>query len=153
MDRTPLAPRSRCYECPVYRAARSFLEKPHELSLGERAVSVVSSFIELRETNELWEIIVFHDVTAEKLDAALKVAGAAAHELRQPLQVIMILAGLLERDLEGDESLAQHLATLTVSCERMDRIIERMSAITKYRTKEYVDGRKILDLEGSGDKS
>ena len=95
IDRSPLASGSACYTCETYQAKRAFLEKPRELSWGERAFSVVSSFIEMRDTNQLWEVIVFRDVTAEKLDAALRVAGAAAHELRQPLQVIIILAGLL----------------------------------------------------------
>lgn len=114
---------------------------------------MVSSFIELRETNDLWEVIVFHDVTAEKLDAALKVAGAAAHELRQPLQVIIILSALLEKDLSGNEKLQKYLKRLTESCERMDGIIEKMTAITKYKTKKYVSGSNILDIEHSSNKS
>jgi PAS domain S-box-containing protein len=145
--------RTRCRECAVYGAVRAFLEEPREFSLGERSISVVSSFIELRDTNELWEVIVFHDVTAEKLDAALKVAGAAAHELRQPLQVIIILAGLLEKDLKGNASLLKHLEAMTASCERMDGIIKKMTEITKYRTKEYIGGRKILDIEHSSNKN
>ena len=153
IGRAPRAPQSRCYECNLYRAIRAFLEQPRELTINEQAITVVSSFIEFRETNELWEVIVFHDVTAEKLDAALKVAGAAAHELRQPLQVIIILAGLLEQDLSGNEKLQKHLESLAESCERMDGIIKKMTAITKYKTKKYVSGSTILDIEHSSDKS
>ena len=129
-----------------------FLEQPREFSMGDRTITVVSSFIELRETNDLWEVIVFHDVSAEKLDAALKVAGAAAHELRQPLQVIIILAGLLEQDLGGNQKIQKHLDSLAESCERMDRIIRKMTEITKYKTKTYVSGSNILDFEHSSDK-
>jgi len=145
-------PHSPCYACKVYRAARAFLEAPRELTWGERTVSMTSSFIESPETNELWETVVFHDVTAEKLDAALKVAGAAAHELRQPLQAIVILAGLVEDDLNNRPSLEKHLGSIMTSCDRMDNIIEKMSEITRYRTKDYIDGRKILDIEGSANK-
>ena len=152
LDRTPGAPQARCYECSLYRAIRMFLEQPREFSMGDRTITVVSSFIELRETNDLWEVIVFHDVSAEKLDAALKVAGAAAHELRQPLQVIIILAGLLEKDLGGNQKIQKHLDSLAESCERMDRIIRKMTEITKYKTKTYVSGSNILDFEHSSDK-
>lgn len=153
VDRSPTGPRSSCCGCAKYRYARSFLEKPRELTWGERTFTVVSSFIELRETNELWEVIVFHDVTAEKLDAALKVAGAAAHELRQPLQAIVILAGLAGEDQHDHAALDKHLESILTSCDRMDLIIQRMAEIIRYRTKDYVDGRQILDIEQSSDKT
>ncbi len=152
IGRLPLARRSSCYTCETYRTVRAFLEKPCELHWGGRVLSVVSSFIELRDTNELWEVIVFHDVTAEKLDAALKVAGAAAHELRQPLQIIIILAGLLEHALESNKPLKKHVDGLLESCDRMDHIIQKMCEITRYETKEYVGGSKIMDLNHSSVK-
>jgi PAS domain S-box-containing protein len=149
IDRSPLAPRSPCYSCKTFRDVRTFLEKPHELTQGERTFSVVSSFIEFPETNDLWEVVVFHDVTSEKLDAALKVAGAAAHELRQPLQVIMALSSLLETGLGDRKPLKKYLDTLLSSCERMDDIIRQMNEMTRYRTKEYIGGKNILDIEHS----
>lgn len=152
IDRSPLAPSSACYTCETYRRERTFLEKPSELNWGERTFSVVSSFIEMHDTNELWEVIAFRDVTAEKLDAALRVAGAAAHELRQPLQVIVILAGLLEHALEGNVPLQKHVDGLMDNCERMDHIISKMCKLTRYETKEYVDGIKILDFNHSSNK-
>jgi signal transduction histidine kinase len=149
IDRSPLAPRSPCYSCKTFRDVRTFLEKPHELTQGERTFSVVSSFIDFPETNDLWEVVVFHDVTSEKLDAALKVAGAAAHELRQPLQVIMALSSLLEAGLGDRKPLKKYLDTLLSSCERMDDIIRQMNEMTRYRTKEYIGGKNILDIEHS----
>ncbi len=110
---------------------------------------MTSSFVELRATNDLWEVIVFHDVTAEKLDAALKVARAAAHELRQPLQVIVILLGLVEKELNEHLSPEEHLKTIMECCDRMDHIIQRMAQIMKYQTKKYIEGRMILDIEES----
>ena len=149
IDQSPLAPRSPCFACATYRDIRTFLEKRHEVTQGERTFSVVSSFIEFAEINDLWEVVAFHDVTPEKLDAALKVAGAAAHELRQPLQVIMALANLLETGLGDRKPLKKYLDTLLSSCDRMDNIIRQMNEITRYRTKEYIGGKNILDIEHS----
>jgi PAS domain S-box-containing protein len=152
IDRSDFSPRSRCYTCPAYRAARAFLEKPHELQHHERTIAAISSFIELPDVNDLWEVVVFHDVTAEKLDASLKVAGAAAHELRQPLQALVMTAGLLEQELKGDAKLATYLRIFLDGCERIDRIIQQMNEITAYRTKEYIGGTNILDIEHSSKK-
>jgi PAS domain S-box-containing protein len=151
IGRSPFGHRSPCYTCTTFRQVRAFLEKPHEIMHGECTFTVVSSFIEFPETNDLWEIVVFHDVTPEKLDAALKVAGAAAHELRQPLQVIMALASLLEKALGDHKEVRNYLDSLQRSCDRMDHIIRQMSAIIRYRTKEYVGGKNILDIERSAD--
>ncbi len=145
----PFDHRSPCYRCATFRRVRAFLEKPHEAMYGELMFSVVSSFIELPNTNDLWEVIVFHGVTPEKLDAALKVAGAAAHELRQPLQVILALASLLEKELGDHREVKSYLDSLQASCDRMDRIIRQMTAIIRYRTKEYIGGKNILDIERS----
>jgi signal transduction histidine kinase len=149
LDRGPHAPRSRCFDCTVYHTLRGVLERPHELSVGERAITAVSSFIELRETNDLWEVLVFHDAAAEKVDAALKVAGAAAHELRQPLQTVVMLAGPLKKDLAGNDRGQSLLEKLHESCGRMDGIIRQMTEIMRYETKEYVQGSTILDIDHS----
>ncbi len=151
IGRIPFGHRSPCYRCETFRRVRAFLEKPHEAMCGELMFSVVSSFIAFPDTNDLWEVIVFHDVTPEKLDAALKVAGAAAHELRQPLQVILALASLLERELGDHREVKSYLDSLQTSCDRMDRIIRQMTAIIRYRTKEYIGGKNILDIERSSD--
>jgi PAS domain S-box-containing protein len=153
IDRSPMAPRSPCFTCETFHTVKAFLEKPCEMAWDERTLSVVSSFIELPDVNELWEVIAFHDVTMEKLDAALKVSGAVAHELRQPLQAIVILAGLLERRWQNQKSLGKYAESILSSCDRMDRIIQRMTEITRYRTKDYIDGRKILDFENSSRKT
>ncbi|HTF99018.1 MAG TPA: PAS domain S-box protein [Nitrospirota bacterium] len=148
----PFMGRGRCNGCETFQSIRSFLEKPHEVIMGDRSFSVVSSFIEMPDTNDIWEVIMFYDVTAEKLDAALKVAGAAAHELRQPLQTIVILAGLIEKSSTNHGSLEKISNSIMKSCDRMDDIIKKMCEISRYRTKDYIDGFRILDLEHSSKK-
>jgi PAS domain S-box-containing protein len=141
--------RPECYTCTAYLTKKTFLENPREMTWGDRTYSVVSSFIEMWETNELWEIMTFRDVTAAKLDAALKTAGAAAHELRQPLQVVMMLAQYFKKERQGDRAVKEYIDMLESSCSRMDKIIRQMGDITAYRTKEYVEGARILDIDHS----
>jgi PAS domain S-box-containing protein len=140
---------SACFICTAFLKRKAFLEKPRELPWKDRIFSVRSSFLELRGKHASWEIIVFRDVTAEKLDAAVKVAGAAAHELRQPLQVVLLLEALFRRELGGDKTLLPFVDALSTSCRRINTIIQQMGKLASYHTKDYVDGEKILDIDRS----
>jgi signal transduction histidine kinase len=76
-----------------------------------------------------------------------ELAGAAAHELNQPLTSVIGYAALLRRQLADSP---QHLASLQIisdEAERMAEIVRKVGRITKYETKSYVGGAKILDLE------
>jgi PAS domain S-box-containing protein len=88
----------------------------------------------------------------EKQALIAELAGTAAHELNQPLTSVMGYAELLKRKLtrEGAE---YHAADIIVrESERMADIVRKIGKITKYETKSYVGGQRILDLDkASGD--
>jgi signal transduction histidine kinase len=149
---TALSENVSCIQCDQYRNVRPFLEKPKELELGDKIVSVVSSFIEYDSRDEIWEVIVFKDVSKEKLDAVVKLANATAHELRQPMQIISSCIALLGNNIENRE-LSDTLENIKESCYRMDKIIEMISRITKYKTKPYLNNETMLDLDLSSDSS
>lgn len=137
-----------CLDCAQFTRVKEFLEKPKELEIGDKVISVLSTFIELRDTGEIWEVILFRDATFEKLDAVVKLAGATAHEMRQPLQAIVAILTLMRNDPEATGS-HKYLDVIYESCIRMDRIIRNIGHITRYRTKRYVDDRQILDIDES----
>jgi len=143
---------SSCIDCPSFRCMKAFLEKPKELRIGDKTVSVLSSFIEFRDKNEIWEVIVFRDVTAERLDAVMKLASAAAHELRQPLTIIVGAASLLAEELSEAKNVTKYLIMLEESCYRLDDIIKKIGDIAAYRTKQYTEDIRILDIEGSSQR-
>jgi PAS domain S-box-containing protein len=142
-------PSTTCIDCSSYRGVKRFLEQPKELDLGQRSISVASSFIEVRERNEIWEVIVFRDVTAEKTDAVIKLAGGAAHELRQPMQALVSAVSVLKRDALTAETMAQCLEIIRESCVRMDKLVRQLGETAKYRLKPYVGQANILDLDQS----
>jgi PAS domain S-box-containing protein len=86
-------------------------------------------------------------IQGEKQAAMAELAGAAAHELNQPLTSIMTSLAMLRR-LDRDELKRGHVIdTMEQESERMALIIRRLTQITSYTTKNYVGKAKIIDLD------
>jgi PAS domain S-box-containing protein len=83
----------------------------------------------------------------ERMAIVAELAGAAAHELNQPLTSVIGYAELLRRKLEAEPQLASAAGVIIRESERMAEIVRKVGKITKYETKSYVGGAKILDLE------
>lgn len=88
-------------------------------------------------------------IETEKRAAMMEVAGAAAHELNQPLTSVMTSIALLRRRLGGGPDVpAKVMETIELEAERMASIIRRLSKLTEYSTKSYVGTARIIDLDG-----
>ncbi len=83
----------------------------------------------------------------EKQAIVAELAGAAAHELNQPLTSVIGYAELLKRNLDPSTPYYNAANVIMVEAERMAEIVRKVGKITKYETKSYVGGAKILDLE------
>jgi PAS domain S-box-containing protein len=91
--------------------------------------------------------------TREKQALIAELAGAAAHELNQPLTSVINFADLLAKKLEPESPLARAAAVIVNESERMAEIVRKIGKITRYETKSYVGGAKILDLEKASEES
>ncbi len=89
-------------------------------------------------------------IDAEKQRAVTALAGATAHELNQPLTVIVGYAELLLRRAP-DEALKVPLEAIHAQSERMADIVKRISKLTRVETVPYPGERVIADLEKSTD--
>lgn len=88
----------------------------------------------------------------EKQALIAELAGAAAHELNQPLTSVLGYAELIRRRL-GDDSPASSAAAVIVNeAERMAEIVRKIGKITRYETKSYVGAAKIIDLDRSSEE-
>ena len=85
----------------------------------------------------------------ERQAIVAELAGAAAHELNQPLTSVMGYAELLLRRVDKDrDSPAWNAAeVIFAEAERMAEIVRKIGKITKYETKSYVGRARILDLD------
>ena len=82
-----------------------------------------------------------------RLEGVVEMAGAAAHELNNPLFAALGTAKLLMED--GDVSSPQmvDLKTVISNLERVSELTRKMSGITRYASKKYVGDVQIIDIE------
>jgi len=87
----------------------------------------------------------------EKKAFVAELAGAAAHELNQPLTAVMGYADMLARTLDDDSRLKRATNQIVTETERMAEIVRKIGKLTRYESKAYVGDTKIIDIERSMD--
>lgn len=83
----------------------------------------------------------------ERLAGVLEMAGAAAHELNQPLQVAMGACELLGKRIPADDSVQHLIGKLRTEIERMASIGKKIAGISRYEVKDYVGNTRIVDID------
>ncbi len=89
---------------------------------------------------------------SEKQAMIAELAGAAAHELNQPLTSVLGYADLLRRKLTQSDPLFRSVDIIYREAERMAEIVKKIGRITRYETTTYVGKVKIVDIEKATDK-
>ena len=85
----------------------------------------------------------------EKLLSVLELAGAVGHELNNPLQVVLTCTEKLAPPYGDDQRQFRLYSLLKANIEKMIRNIQKIQNITQYATKDYVNGKKIIDIDAS----
>lgn len=88
-------------------------------------------------------------VEAERQKVVVQMAGAAAHELNQPLTVLLGHANLLVRHMEPDNPYRSTFEVIERNTRKISEIVARLGKLARYRTLEYMEGEPILDLHAS----
>lgn len=94
------------------------------------------------------------DIERQQLTAIVELAGASAHEMRQPMTVIQNVLSLMREKVRHSEPMEEEeMRIINEQCDRMNGIIKKMLNITSYKTKEYIKGKTIVDLDESSRKT
>lgn len=125
-------------------------ENSQEIELNQKQLVVRKLTVEHRGTI-YGTMYILHDATNEYLTAAVELAGSAAHELRQPLAILLNLIEMLKDRVRTGEDTSEVLQYMTEQCQRMNEIIERMLKLSRYQRKKYTEDTNILDLETSSE--
>ena len=119
-----------------------------------REIATVGIFSDLRERLRMEERLATAQeklAISEKQVVAIELAGAAAHELNQPLTSVMGYAQIMMRKMEPDSPHFRALETILNESERMAAIVRQLGSLTRYETKSYVGGAQIIDLNRSAE--
>jgi signal transduction histidine kinase len=122
---------------------------------GETAVGSVGIFTDLREKMRMEQRLqqAQEQLLAQERQAIVaELAGAAAHELNQPLTSVRNYATLLRRLLQAGTNASAAAEVIEGEAERMAEIVRKIGKITKYETKSYVGKQKILDLDRASEE-
>jgi PAS domain S-box-containing protein len=119
-----------------------------------REIATVGIFSDLRDRLRMEERLATAQeklAVSEKQAVAVELAGAAAHELNQPLTSVMGYAQMLLRKLSATDALVPNVQTILEESERMATIVRKLGSLTRYETKSYVGGAQILDIDRSAE--
>lgn len=122
---------------------------------GETPVGSVGIFTDLREKMRMEQRLqqAQDQIIAQERQAIVaELAGAAAHELNQPLTSVRNYATLLRRLLDAGTNASSAAEVIESEAERMAEIVRKIGKITKYETKSYVGKQKILDLDRASEE-
>ena len=89
----------------------------------------------------------------EKSLALAELAGTTAHELNQPLTGVIGYAELLMRQVTHESPLYTAAEVILAESQRMAGIVRKIGKITRYETRSYLGGTKILDLDKAAPES
>ena len=87
----------------------------------------------------------------ERLEGVLEMAGAAAHHLSQPIQILLSGANYLQRD-KFEAPVREMAAMMLDAVKRLSDRVRRIQAITHYESEEYLQGKRIVDVFKSSEE-
>ncbi len=123
---------------------------------GGREIATVGVFSDLRDRIRMEERLATAQeklAISQKQAVAVELAGAAAHELNQPLTSVMGYAQVLIRKLGPGDPHVPIARTILEESDRMAAIVRKLGSLTRYETKSYVGGAQIIDLDRAAQES
>ena len=75
---------------------------------------------------------------------------ALQHEINNPLAALLAHTALLRQGVVGADELPAAAETIDAQARRVAEVVKRISAPEAARTVEYVEGRRMLDLQSGG---
>lgn len=119
--------------------ANDYITKPFDRNELRARMNVGLRVIELQDTL----------IKAEKYRILTQAAGAAAHEINQPLTALLGTADLMLLKLPEDDPNRESFETFQKAGERIRDIVKQMQSIKDIVTRPYIHGIEIIDFDAS----
>jgi DNA-binding response OmpR family regulator len=102
----------------------------------------------LMELKKLQELV----LKSERIKVLVETAGAAAHEINQPLTSIFGMVELLKKDCSENSQANRKLDFIFEAACQIRDIIKKMGNVRHYTTKPYSKGVDIVDFKEATEK-
>jgi two-component system cell cycle response regulator len=86
-------------------------------------------------------------IEEERLKVLLQMAGATAHELNQPLSILLGFIGLIKTGNPDPDRRARYLREIETAGNRMAKIVSQIQNIRHYEVKPYAGDARIIDID------
>ena len=123
--------------------ADDYVVKPFDRQELRARIRVGARVVDLQKTLLL----------AEQVRVLAETAGAAAHEINQPLTVLMGKLELLLESIAPESEHREVIQQVYGSAERIADIVRNMGDARAYVTKPYIEGIDIIDFGTSADEA
>lgn len=124
--------------------ADDYVVKPYK---AKELKARMSALLRVKELTDELRITREALLDKERQIVAMQVAGAAAHELGQPLTALMLLCDSLSGAQDDRSSLKVLLDEISSLTSNIRSFLSRLQSIREYKTKPYEEEVKILDLD------
>ncbi|MFH2057718.1 MAG: PAS domain S-box protein [Pseudomonadota bacterium] len=108
--------------------------------------NVIGSIINLQDISER-KLAEETFIQREKLKSVLEMAGAVCHELSQPAMIISGYTEIFLMTITKDNLLYEKVNKIKEQVDRIKILTRKLMNITKYETREYSKGIKIVDID------
>jgi PAS domain S-box-containing protein len=105
--------------------------------------ALLSVIRDITERKKIEEILLH----SERDRAVYELAGATAHELNQPLTVIIGNVELLLQKIGHDNPHTRHLNNIYSESLRLAELIRKIGNVTRHKTKPYIGATHIIDID------
>lgn len=126
----------------LHSGADDYIIKPYDNDELRARIKVGKRMID--QQNQLLE--------REKLQGVLEMAGAVCHEINQPLQVVSGYIELLLEDYGEVDEISEVLSKAETGVRKIGDLTSKIMNITKYKSKDYINDVKIIDIEEASKK-
>ena len=118
--------------------ADDYIAKPFNKDELQARIDVGRRMVELQDAL----------IEREKLQVIFEMTGTICHELSQPMQAISGNSELILMNIQENDPLYRNIKTIKEQVDRMGNITQKLKQVTRYKTKDYING-KIIDIDRS----
>jgi len=89
---------------------------------------------------------------SERIKVLVETAGAAAHEINQPLTSIFGMVEILKKELKNDTEAQKKLDFILDLANDIKEIIKKMGSVKQYATKPYLKGVDVINFDEASEE-